>query len=286
MRIKLPLSASGCGRNLKLLDFGDKSISLVPSNKAELSNPGVQNIPVHGGLKGEDMNTFLSSLVPVFLIFIQVRGNAITNVNVAAAQKELRVGESAVISCSVADGVDIRQMNFLKNETLNILSLKIQERVYSSMLTFSGTFKKFEWVLEEGETMESCTCTDKKEMYAVTSSGQDEETKQITCPTPQNSKTMFLLNGTQEIASLYVDPPEYHSRLSISGSIRNLKITLTNVEKEDTDTYTCQAEAKGLGKLTGEHPFLTVRGHGVSTETGNLGLALAMALASCLYKLY
>ncbi|XP_056405993.1 uncharacterized protein LOC130297490 isoform X2 [Hyla sarda] len=223
----------------------------------------------------EDMKLFLNSLVPVFLIFILVPGKVRPNgeINVTSAKLDVDVGGSATIFCSVAKTIDIREIHFWGNDR-EILNLKIQKSEISSKLNFSGTFETFKWIIKGSEY----TCTDK--------TGVLEETEQVECPSTNTSSTLFLYFKTEEIASYRVQPSAYHSRLDISGTIWDLKIMLTDLSEKDCGSYTCKGNASNMGELKGNAVFLTVRGHGISLNTGTLTLASAMVLTSSLFLLY
>ncbi|CAN2391624.1 hypothetical protein PRIEUP_LOCUS1664, partial [Pristimantis euphronides] len=208
-----------------------------------------------------------------------------TYINETPPDLDLKAGQSATISCSVTEEIDIREIHFQKRKT-RIFSLAVQTSDISSKLRFSGTFKKFKWIIDDGENLGSYICTDQTELNAMKSSGRLKEKNQIDCPSPDNSSTyIFLNNGSKQIASLLIQPRGYYSRLDVSGTIRNVKITLNNLSREDIDSYECTGKAEGITEeLRGKQTFLNVRNHEMCIHTGKLGLAFAMALASCLFK--
>ncbi|XP_066442906.1 uncharacterized protein [Eleutherodactylus coqui] len=235
------------------------------------------------------MKILLISLVPAFLIFILLPGKVMLNTYIDQKPRDMdrKVGQSAIISCSVPEDIDIREIHFQRINT-KIFSLTVQTSHISSILRFSGTFEKFQWIIDDGESTGSYICKEQTEMNALKSSGRLKEKNEIDCPSPDVSSTSNLLvlnNGSNQVASLWINPRTYYSRLDISGTIRNVKVTLNNLNEEDTDSYECTGKAEGITEeLKGIATFLTVRSHGIRIHTGKLGLAFAMALVSCLFK--
>ncbi|KAM4034954.1 uncharacterized protein ACNLHF_021662 [Anomaloglossus baeobatrachus] len=229
------------------------------------------------------MRMFLSSLVPVLTIIILVPGEVMPDdyINGTPPNLDLKVGQSATISCIVKEDIDIRELQFGESKTKKkILNLTMDSRDIPSKLSFSGSFEKFQWIVEEKES--SYVCTDETEKKNLENTGRLEGNNQIDCPVPkENSTVMFLKNGTKQIASFWINSGDYRSRMDISGTFWNLKITLHNLKIEDTGSYECTGKAEGIKEeLLGTHTFLTVRAHGIGIYTGNLGLAFAVALAS------
>lgn len=234
------------------------------------------------------MKIFLSLVVRVFLIFSLFPGQVMTDVYIEARPREMtkKVGQSATISCSVSEKIDIREIYLLKENT-KILSLTVQSSALSFKLSFHGTFENFTWIINEPEIMDSYMCTDKKETSVLKISERLKESDHIDCPSPDESSThMFLNSGSNQVASLWISPSGYHSRLNISGTIRNLNLTLNDLSTKDTEVYEWRGKAEGIpGELEGEHTVLKVKNHGISIYPGKLGLAFPLALASGLFKL-
>lgn len=232
------------------------------------------------------MNIFLGLVVPVFPIFILFPGKVMADVYITAIPRDLdrKVGQSATISVSVSNKIDIREIYLFKNNT-NILSLKVQTTILSFTLSFFGTFDKFKWIIEEEDSMDSYVCTDNTEMDALKIPERLTETNHIDCPSPdESSNHMFLNSGSKQIASLRVNPGGYRSRLHISGTIRHLNVTLNDLRIEDTELYDWKGKAEGIpSEVEGEHTILHVRSHGMNIYTGKLGLAFPVALASGLF---
>lgn len=234
------------------------------------------------------MNIFFSLVVPFFPIFILFPGKVMTDVYITARPRDLdlKVGQSATISASVSDKVDIREIYLFKND-INILSLTVQTSDLSFTLSFFGTFEKFHWIIAEEESMDAYVCTDKTEMDEdLKISERLKDSNQIDCPSPEESSNhLFLNSGNQQIASLRISPGGYHSRLHISGTIRHLNITLNDLRVEDTELYEWKGKAEGIpSEVEGEHTVLHVRSHGISISTGKLALASLVASASGLFK--
>ncbi|XP_075702357.1 uncharacterized protein LOC142666252 [Rhinoderma darwinii] len=221
------------------------------------------------------MRMVWSSLVPVFLILIPGKVMSDSYINQTPDEWNIEVGKSATISCSVAEKIDIREIYFLRHQT-QIFNLTIETSNISYTLGFSGIFEKFKWTIH-GDNMSSYTCTDTKDMNSLKTSGTFQETNQIDCPSPGKSSSYMLLNnGTKQIASLSMNSV-YHSRLHISGTIRNLTITLKNLSKEDVDLYACTGKAEGIdGEIKEQHTVL--KNHGINIQTGNMALALGIGI--------
>ncbi|KAM3920791.1 uncharacterized protein RB166_010305 [Leptodactylus fuscus] len=224
-------------------------------------------------------------LISVVLSFILIPGQVMSSyITQSPKEIDLKVGESAAVSCSVSSNIDIKEIQFWKRSQ-SIVNLTVKPSDISSTLSFFGTLEKFNWIADG--YMGSYTCIDKTDENILKTSELPNETNDIDCPSPKASSTsMLLMNGSQEIASLSTSG-EYRSRLQVSGTIRNLTITLKGLTENDTDSYECKGRAEGIGEeLTGASTMLIVRSHGISRHADNLGLAFIMALASCVYKMY
>ncbi|XP_071968929.1 uncharacterized protein [Engystomops pustulosus] len=192
-------------------------------------------------------------------------------------------GQSATISCSVRDDIDIKEMQFYQREE-KLFSLIVQSSVDSFTLKFLGNSENFTWITD-GE--ESYVCTEKTETNGLKTSGRPKGSNEIYCPPPEKSNTtMYLVNGSQQIASMWINVTRHRSRLQISGTIRNLEITLNNLRNDDQDFYQCRGTVGGFpNELRGNLTFLIIN-HGVSSFVGHLGLTFVVALASCLVTFY
>ncbi|XP_073415889.1 uncharacterized protein [Dendrobates tinctorius] len=233
------------------------------------------------------MKMFVSSLIQVLLIFILVPGEVmpISYINGTPLNLDQKVGQSATFSCIITEPIDIRELQFRVSKTKErFLNLTMDKNGIASKLSFSGYFKKFHWTIKE-ENISSYVCTDKTEMNELAKLERLEGTNQIDCPLPKEiSYFLFLKNEHEQIASFWIKSGDYHNRINISGTLLNLKITLNNLNKEDTGSYECTGKAKGIEEeLIGTPTFLTVRDHGIGIYTGNLGLAFVVALASIFF---
>ncbi|XP_077109601.1 uncharacterized protein LOC143766096 [Ranitomeya variabilis] len=230
------------------------------------------------------MKMFVSSLVPVLLIFILVPGEVmpISYINGSPPNLDRKVGQSATFSCIITEPIDIRELQFGASKTKEkFLNLTMDKNGITSKLSFSGYFEKFLWTIKE-ENSSSYVCTDKTEMNELEKLERREGANQIDCPLPnENSTFLFLKNGLEQIASFWIKSGDNRSRINISGTLLNLKITLNNLNKKDTGSYECTGKAEGIEEeLIGTPTFLTVRDHGIGIYTGNMGLAFVVALAS------
>ncbi|XP_020856522.1 T-cell antigen CD7 isoform X2 [Phascolarctos cinereus] len=105
---------------------------------------------------------------------------------------------------------------------------------------------------------------------------QEGDTINITCTTTGKSSGLYLKRSTIRLIEVIhfskknksIITKSYENRTIVSGSLNNLMITITNVQLNDTDVYTCEATTSD--NLLGTGTIVVVTEKKWKKEDGNL----------------
>lgn len=160
---------------------------------------------------------------------------------------DIHEGDSGKIFCSVPNNIDIRALSLEKSRE-KILHLCLLNDTKPNFLSFSGTIENLKCEFSETAGDEAtCAMEDKKDL----SKGD------YCSPPPENSIKKFLYHGPQILATIWVNSA-YKSCIDLSGTIRNLSLTLQHLTPHDDGSYACSGYASDMGEFRADSTQLTV----------------------------
>ncbi|XP_072259621.1 uncharacterized protein [Pyxicephalus adspersus] len=190
----------------------------------------------------------LSSQLIICLIFIIIPIIMMTENYIEQKPEYIyhTVGENASIQCTAGANIDIRNLSLLRRHT-KIFTLRTSKSIISKVLKLSGSFEELTWSLSQLENF-LYQCSSDKNQSDFKIPGSSVEPNTTTCSVPGDfSMNLSILNGSEKVVTLWMENRlDYHSRIQLSGTIRNLSIMLNNLQESDRDSYTCSGRAEGV----------------------------------------
>ncbi|KAM4030699.1 uncharacterized protein ACNLHF_018351 isoform 2-T3 [Anomaloglossus baeobatrachus] len=188
---------------------------------------------------------------------------------------DLVEGDSGTISCTVQNDLDIRSLSFIRRFTI-ILQLCIYS-TNASNLSFSGTFQNMKCERETAAG-EKSTCKVREEPFS-------HEHGDHCSPPPRNSLKNVFDCGNYIFASIWVNR-RYENRIDLSGTIKEINLTLKRVNGDDIDSYTCRGNATGgIEDFTAKSTQLSVTE--VPSQTGVIiGIILGVCVGVILLAVF